>query len=56
MLTDQWLPWRDWRAVLADFRMAFWALDSLALTPHPLHLLKPLGAPAVLLGFPASRA
>lgn len=40
----------------ADFRMAFLASDSLALAPHPLCRLNPLGAPAVLLGFPAPRA
>lgn len=55
-LTGQWLPWRGQRAVPADFRKAFLVLDSLRLTPHPLRLLNPLGAPAVLPGFPASRA
>lgn len=50
LLLGQWLPWRDWRTVLADFQKALLASSSLTVTYQPLHLLNPLGALAVLLG------
>ena len=50
MLMGHWLPCRGWRTVPVDFRKTVLASDSLALTPHPLCLLNPLEAPAVLLG------
>ena len=49
VLLGQWLPGRGWRTVLADFQKALLASSSLTLTYHPLHLLNPLGALAVLL-------